>query len=135
MNRTARNLLVGCAAAAVIGVTGAVPASAAPAPVPVAWHQADDDGGTAEDDNGDNGLWGLLGLVGLLGLAGLVRRGPKAGAMAGYPDAGRPSRRETAPHAEATTAGPPVNAYPPAEATPPANTYPPAEPRRNPPGV
>ncbi|MBB4689517.1 WGxxGxxG family protein [Amycolatopsis jiangsuensis] len=61
-----------------------------------------------DNDNGDNGLWGLFGLVGLLGLAGLVRRGPKRGAMAGYPAADP-------------------------DQAPPANTYPPASPRRGPP--
>jgi MYXO-CTERM domain-containing protein len=115
MNRTARTLICGCAASAAIALAGATPAASAPAPVPVTIaHQADDpDDGTnrdtTRDDDGDNGLWGLLGLIGLLGLAGLVRRGPKTGAMAGYPAAG---------------AG-----------TPPANAYPPAEPRRNPPGA
>jgi hypothetical protein len=113
MSRTARKLICGCAAVAAT-LVGAVPAAAAPAPAPLTtWHQADNDDGTsgdtARDDSGDNGLWGLLGLVGLLGLAGLVRRGPKADAMTGYPAA--------------------------SPGTPPANTYPPAEPRRNPPGV
>ncbi|WET76468.1 hypothetical protein P3102_20290 [Amycolatopsis sp. QT-25] len=100
-----------------IALTGAVPASAMPGPAVAtqAWHQADNDPNDLNDRNagndsdGDNGLWGLLGLVGLLGLAGLARRGPKPGAMNGYPAAG-------------------------AEA-PPVNTYPPAEPRRNPPGA
>ncbi|MEV6830079.1 WGxxGxxG family protein [Amycolatopsis sp. NPDC051102] len=111
MTHTARKLLCGTAAAAAIALTGAWPASAAPEAATPAWQAQTDDGNqvnTARDDNDDNGLWGLLGLVGLLGLAGLVRRGPKPGAMAGYPAA-------------------------PAE--PPANTYPPASPRRNPPGV
>jgi hypothetical protein len=116
MSRTTRKLICGCLASATIALAGAAPAAAAPAPAPATTaHQADNDpdDGTARDtganDNGDNGLWGLLGLVGLLGLAGLVRRGPKAGALAGYPGA---------------SAG-----------TPPVNTYPPAEPRRNPPGA
>ncbi|ONF73746.1 WGxxGxxG family protein [Amycolatopsis keratiniphila] len=92
-----------------IALTGTMPASAAPEPTVAtqAWHQAENDPNDRTDSDGDNGLWGLLGLLGLLGLAGLVRRGPKTGAMAGYPGAG----------------------------TPPANTYPPAEPRRNPPGA
>jgi hypothetical protein len=112
----ARKLICGCLAAAAVALAGSTPAAANPAPTySTAWHQADDDPNdgtsrdTTQDDNGDNGLWGLLGLLGLLGLAGLVRRGPKPGAMAGYPAAG---------------AG-----------TPPANAYPPAEPRRNPPGA
>jgi MYXO-CTERM domain-containing protein len=61
---------------------------------------------TDNNDDDDNGLWGLLGLVGLFGLFGLVRRGPKQGAMDGYP-----------------------------AAEPPMNSYPPASPRRNPPGA
>jgi MYXO-CTERM domain-containing protein len=114
MSRTARKLICGCVASAAIVFTGASPAAAVPAPAaaPVSQAADPDDGtdpDTTRDDDGDNGLWGLLGLVGLLGLAGLVRRGPKTGAMAGYPAAG---------------AG-----------TPPANAYPPAEPRRNPPGA
>ncbi|WP_410575363.1 WGxxGxxG family protein [Amycolatopsis sp. cmx-4-61] len=122
MKHQAGKLCCAGVAAAAFALTGAMPASAAPeitapeivAPdiVAPAWHQQTDDGnnrGTNHDDNDDNGLWGLLGLVGLLGLAGLVRRGPKPGAMAGYPAAGAPE--------------------------PPANAYPPADPRRNPPGV
>ncbi|UOX92638.1 WGxxGxxG-CTERM domain-containing protein [Amycolatopsis sp. FBCC-B4732] len=97
MNGMARKWLCGLAAAGAIALAGTSPASADLARA--------DDHVTTQDDNGDNGLWGLLGLVGLLGLAGLVRRGPKADAMAGYP------------------------------AAPPANAYPPAEPRRSPPGV
>jgi MYXO-CTERM domain-containing protein len=111
MTHTARKLLCGAVTAAAIALTGALPASAAPEFASPAWHAQTDDGNTrdnAQDDNDDNGLWGLLGLVGLLGLAGLVRRGPKQGAMAGYPAAG---------------------------AEPPANAYPPADPRRNPPGA
>ncbi|WP_103351344.1 WGxxGxxG family protein [Amycolatopsis sp. CA-128772] len=111
MTRTARKLFCGGVVAAAIALTGALPASAAPEFAAPAWHAQTDDGNARDnnhDDNDDNGLWGLLGLVGLLGLAGLVRRGPKPGAMAGYPVAGE---------------------------APPANTYPPAEPRRNPPGV
>ncbi|MDS0140717.1 MULTISPECIES: WGxxGxxG family protein [unclassified Amycolatopsis] len=112
MNHKAGKLCCAGVAAAAFALTAAVPASAAPEFAVPAWHQQTDDDGTNDgntrDDNDDNGLWGLLGLVGLLGLAGLVRRGPKPGAMAGYPAAG---------------------------ANPPANTYPPAEPRRNPPGA
>ncbi|MEU4520699.1 WGxxGxxG family protein [Amycolatopsis sp. NPDC024027] len=113
MNHKAGRLCCAAIAAGAFALTGAVPASAAPDIVAPAWHQQTDDDGTnrdtTRDDNDDNGLWGLLGLVGLLGLAGLVRRGPKPGAMAGYPAAGA--------------------------TPPPANTYPPAEPRRNPPGA
>ena len=115
MNRTARNLLAATAAAATITLTGAFPASAEPNE-PASSVQADDD---------DNGLWGLLGLVGLLGLAGLARRGPKSGAMAGYPAAGRTSHPDAVPPAEPSRPG----------QAPPMNTYPPAEPRRNPPGA
>ncbi|MDT8912991.1 WGxxGxxG family protein [Amycolatopsis sp. PS_44_ISF1] len=95
-------------AAAVIPLAAAGSAQAAPSPViPVAQDQGDGtNGGNSRDGNGDNGLWGLLGLLGLVGLAGLVRRGPKPGAMAGYP----------------------------ADA-PPVATYPPAEPHRRPPGA
>ncbi|WP_086683532.1 WGxxGxxG family protein, partial [Amycolatopsis pretoriensis] len=99
MNRTARNLLAGTAAAAAIAMTGTFPAAAAPS-TPVSAAQSDNDG-TVRDDNDGNGLWGLLGLVGLLGLAGLARRGPKTGAMAGYPAAGGTARPEAVPHAEA----------------------------------
>ncbi len=112
MNHKAGRWYCAGVAAAAFALTGAVPASAAPEFATPAWHQQTDDGtkdGNVHDDNDDNGLWGLLGLVGLLGLAGLVRRGPKPGAMAGYPVAGTDS--------------------------PPANAYPPAEPRRNPPGA
>jgi hypothetical protein len=56
-----------------------------------------------QDSHSNNGLWGLVGLVGLLGLAGLMRRGPKPGAMDGYPVAG--------------SGEPPMNAYPPAPPT------------------
>nr|WP_236725393.1 WGxxGxxG family protein [Amycolatopsis orientalis] len=92
-------------------MTGTVSADAvsAPAVATQAGQQADNDPNDRNDSDGDNGLWGLLGLLGLLGLAGLVRRGPKPGAMAGYPAAD--------------------------PGAPPANTYPPAEPRRNPPGA
>ncbi|MGW3966899.1 WGxxGxxG family protein [Amycolatopsis sp. NPDC005003] len=113
MNHKAGKLCCAGIAAAAFALTGAMPASAAPEFSAPAWHQQTDDDGTnrdnSRDDNDDNGLWGLLGLVGLLGLAGLVRRGPKPGAMAGYPAAGA--------------------------TPPPANAYPPAEPRRNPPGA
>lgn len=112
MNHTKRKLCCAGIAAAAIALTGALPASAAPALTTQAWHAQTDDNthhDNTADDNDDNGLWGLLGLVGLLGLAGLVRRDPKPGAMAGYPAAGA--------------------------TPPPANTYPPAEPRRNPPGA
>ncbi|QKV73370.1 WGxxGxxG family protein [Amycolatopsis sp. Hca4] len=109
MNHRAVRLCCAGIAAAAFALTTAVPASAAPQLTAPAWQQQSDDDGTNRDSNDDNGLWGLLGLVGLLGLAGLVRRGPKPGAMTGYPAAG---------------AG-----------EPPANAYPPAEPRRNPPGV
>ncbi|WP_410600029.1 WGxxGxxG family protein [Amycolatopsis sp. lyj-90] len=106
-----------CVMAAVILLTGAGPAAAAVEPVPTApasRYAADDGNGSPRDDRSDadrggNGLWGLLGLVGLLGLAGLARRGPKPGAMAGYPASGADA--------------------------PPVNTYPPAEPRRHPPGT
>ncbi|MGW4395092.1 WGxxGxxG family protein [Amycolatopsis nivea] len=74
--------------AAAIPLAGAASADAAVVAPGTAQNTADDD-----HDNGNDGLWGLLGLFGLLGLAGLVRRGPKSGAMAGYP---------------------PANAYPPA---------------------
>ncbi|MFJ7219020.1 WGxxGxxG family protein [Amycolatopsis sp. NPDC098790] len=119
-----RNLLAGTAAAAAIAVTGAFPASAAPAASPVA-AQADNDDNVRSDNDDNNGLWGLLGLVGLLGLAGLARRGPKTGAMAGYPAAGGTARPEAVPHAGTS----------PAAQAPPVNTYPPAEPRRTPPGA
>ncbi|WP_410597045.1 WGxxGxxG family protein [Amycolatopsis sp. lyj-23] len=115
MKHQAGKLCCAGVAAAAFALTGAIPASAAPDIAVPAWHQQTDDGTSHDNnrddngDNGDNGLWGLLGLVGLLGLAGLVRRGPKPGAMAGYPAAGAPE--------------------------PPANAYPPADPRRNPPGV
>ncbi|UOZ10666.1 WGxxGxxG family protein [Amycolatopsis sp. WQ 127309] len=113
---TARKLICGCVTTAVVALAGAAPAGATPMPAQsTVSHQADDDPndgtsrGAAQDDDGDSGSWGLLGLLGLLGLAGLVRRGPKTGAMAGYP---------------AASAG-----------EPPVNAYPPAEPRRNPPGA
>ncbi|MGK3208109.1 WGxxGxxG family protein [Amycolatopsis sp. MEPSY49] len=125
MSRTARKLLAGTTAAAAIALTGAFPASAAPADPPFT-AQDDNNDNTVHDDNDDNGLWGLLGLVGLLGLAGLARRGPKSEAMAGYPAAGRTPRPEVAPHGEPTAR---------AGQAPPMNTYPPAEPRRNPPGA
>ncbi|RSM56056.1 hypothetical protein DMH03_31545 [Amycolatopsis sp. WAC 01376] len=101
-------------ASGAIALTGAIPASAMPEPAVAtqAGQQADtdpNDGNDRNDSDGNSGLWGLLGLVGLLGLAGLARRGPKPGAMNGYPAAG--------------------------SGAPPANTYPPAEPRRNPPGA
>ncbi len=117
MKRALQAATCACAASAAVLLAGVVPASASGVPAlaaPVA-QQVDDDGtGNTRDERsdageGDNGLWGLLGLVGLLGLAGLVRRGPKTGAMHGYP--------------AADTDAPPVN------------TYPPAEPRRQPPGV
>jgi hypothetical protein len=112
LSLTTRKLICGCATSAAVLLTGTTSAAAEPAPAhTTAWHQADDDpaGDTARNDDGDNGLWGLLGLVGLLGLAGLVRRGPKPGAMSGYPAAG--------------------------SGAPPFNAYPPAEPRRTPPGA
>ncbi len=115
MKRALQAATCACAASAAFLLAGVVPASATGVPTvaaPVS-QQVDDDGnGNTRDErsgDGDNGLWGLLGLVGLLGLAGLVRRGPKAGAMTGYPAAGADA--------------------------PPVNTYPPAEPRRQPPGA
>ncbi|MBB5851292.1 WGxxGxxG family protein [Amycolatopsis umgeniensis] len=116
MKSALRKTVCACAASAAVLLTGGVPVSAAevqgPA-VPLAQPVDDDGDGNRDErpdaDRGDNGLWGLLGLVGLLGLAGLARRGPKAGAMTGYPT----------PGADA----------------PPVNTYPPAEPRRQPPGA
>ncbi|MEV6909108.1 WGxxGxxG family protein [Amycolatopsis sp. NPDC051071] len=113
-----KSTCAGVAAAAIL-LTGVTPAAAAatdePGPATPASRQVDNDGnGNSRDersdgDRGDNGLWGLLGLVGLFGLAGLARRGPKDGAMAGYPASGADA--------------------------PPVNTYPPAEPRRQPPGA
>ncbi|MCG3752508.1 WGxxGxxG family protein [Amycolatopsis sp. Poz14] len=110
MTAQVRRQICALVAAAAIPLAGAGTAEAAVVAPGTA--QVQNTGDTANDDhdNGNNGLWGLLGLVGLLGLAGLVRRGPKPGAMAGYPAA--PDRQ-----------------------APPANTYPPAGPRREPPGV
>ncbi|WP_414937912.1 WGxxGxxG family protein [Amycolatopsis sp. cmx-11-51] len=118
MKRGLRISTCACAASVALLLSGGgtVSAVAAPSPVTPISQQVDDDrdgNGSSRDDrvdgDGNNGLWGLLGLVGLLGLAGLARRGPKAGAMTGYPGAGSDA--------------------------PPVNTYPPAEPRRHPPGV
>ncbi|MEU3628669.1 hypothetical protein BS329_09295 [Amycolatopsis coloradensis] len=115
MKRALQKTTCACVAAAAVMLTGAVPASATgeSAPTVPASQEVDDGNGRMREEradaDGDNGLWGLLGLVGLLGLAGLARRGPKAGAMAGYPAAGADA--------------------------PPVNTYPPAEPRRQPPGA
>ncbi|WP_409463654.1 WGxxGxxG family protein [Amycolatopsis sp. GA6-003] len=106
-----------CAAVVIPLLTAGAADAAVPAPgfaQPVQTQNNGDNGNNNnhndDHDNGNNGLWGLLGLLGLVGLAGLARRGPKPGAMAGYPAA-------------------------PEQQTPPANTYPPAGPRRNPPGA
>ncbi|WP_116206832.1 WGxxGxxG family protein [Amycolatopsis circi] len=119
MTAHVRRQVCALCAAAVLPLFAAGPADAAvPAPAsaqPVQTQNNGDNGNNGNNnndgnDNGNNGLWGLLGLLGLLGLAGLARRGPKPGAMAGYPAA-------------------------PEQQAPPANTYPPAGPRRNPPGA
>ncbi len=113
MKRALQKTTCACLASAALLLGGAASATAAPAPGALLSRQVDDDGNArdqrTDDDRGDNGLWGLLGLLGLLGLAGLARRGPKPGAMAGYPVAGTDA--------------------------PPANTYPAAEPQRRPPGA
>ncbi|KFU80235.1 MYXO-CTERM domain-containing protein [Amycolatopsis lurida] len=112
MNRKTRLAISSCAIWAFVMLPGVASAQNATTPTTTVTQEAPDrDGvsrGDGDDSGGDSGLWGLLGLLGLVGLGGLARRGPKAGAMAGYPASG-------------------------AE-TPPVNTYPPAEPRRRPPG-
>ncbi|MFK0247193.1 WGxxGxxG family protein [Amycolatopsis azurea] len=101
-----------CAVWATVLLPGTASAEYASTPATAVVQQTPDNDGGPRDDgrdsDGDNGLWGLLGLLGLVGLGGLARRGPKSGAMTGYPGAGTEA--------------------------PPVNTYPPAEPRRRPPG-